>query len=113
MCMASRTSAMVSLATVRACALPATNTSMPSHGFVSVRRRISPLLVQGLQIREHVPNEYALAIDAADTSGAAALRHLLAFHFGTIDAMEVVHRAHIGIARVSTPLPSRVGHHRL
>src|SRR4029450_7282188 len=83
------------------------------HGFLWMRRIIGSLLVQGLQIRAHVPNEHAFPIDAADTGGAAALRHLLAFCFGTVDAMEVEHWAYIRIAWVPTTLSGRVGHHRL
>src|SRR5262245_29956641 len=83
------------------------------HGFLGMRRIISSLLVQGLQIRKHVPNEHALAIDAANIGSAAALCHFLAFGFGTVDAMEVEYRTQVRIARIPTALPGWVSHHRL
>src|SRR5258705_4995214 len=62
---------------------------------------------------QHVLEQHPLAVEAPDRGGAAAGRALLAGPLRGEDAVEVEHRADVGVAGIGAPLARRIRHHRL
>src|SRR5216684_7830329 len=72
-----------------------------------------PALADRGQRRQHVLEQHALAVEAADGGGAAAGRAGLAVRLGREDPVQVEDRTHLRIAGVGAALARGVRDHRL